>query len=130
MNASGTTTSTSYDDLAGAAGPSVTVNIPASGKALVTVTASETNDTGSAQDYMGFSVSNGQGPLDAMSYESEQPPAGGALGNVPVDATYQGSGTYLVTGLTPGATTFTAKYRVTSGEGTFSMRSIVVLPLG
>jgi hypothetical protein len=64
-----------------------------------------------------------------MSYESEQPPAGGPLGNVPVDAVYQGSGTYLVTGLTPGPTTFTAKYRVTSGQGTFAMRSIVVVPL-
>ena len=35
------------------------------------------------------------GPSDATSFESEQPPAGGALGNVPVTATYQGSGTYL-----------------------------------
>ena len=55
---------------------------------------------------------------------------GASIGNVPVNATYQGSGTYLVSGLSPGSTTFTAKYRVTSGQGTFAMRSIVVVPLG
>jgi len=48
---------------------------------------------------------------------------------VPVNASFQGSATYLVTGLSPGSTTFTAQYRVTSGEGQFSMRSIVVIPL-
>jgi hypothetical protein len=34
-----------------------------------------------------------------------------------------------VTGLAPGSTTFTAKYRVTAGEGSFGMRSIIVVPL-
>jgi hypothetical protein len=34
-----------------------------------------------------------------------------------------------VTGLTPGSTTFTAKYDVTGGTGTFANRSIVVVPL-
>jgi hypothetical protein len=63
-----------------------------------------------------------------MSYESQQPPNGGPLGNVPPDATYQGSGTYLVTGLAPGSTTFTAKYRASAGEGSFGMRSIIVVP--
>jgi collagen triple helix repeat protein len=129
VNTVATTASTSYGDLPGSAGPAVTVNVPASGKALVTVTASESVDTGLAQAFMGFGVSGGQGPTDAMSYESEQPPAGGALGNVPVDAVYQGSGTYLVSGLAPGSTTFTAKYRVSAGEGSFGMRSIIVVPL-
>jgi hypothetical protein len=108
----------------------VTVNIPASGKALVTVTASEQNDTGSAEDYMSFDVSGGQGSTDATALAFQEPPNTGPLGNVPVDAAFQGSATYLATGLAPGSMTFTAKYRVTSGEGRFGMRTIIVIPLG
>jgi hypothetical protein len=129
VNAAAFTTSTGYDDLGGSAGPSVTAAIPASGKALVTVTASEQNDSGDAEDFMSFGVSGGPGPSDATSFESQQPPNTGPLGNVPVNDTFQGSATYLVTGLAPGSTVFTAKYRVTSGEGRFAMRSIIVIPL-
>jgi hypothetical protein len=35
----------------------------------------------------------------------------------------------LHTDLTPGSNTFTAKYRVASGTGTFLSRRIVVFPL-
>jgi Collagen triple helix repeat (20 copies) len=129
VNATGFTTSASYGDLSGSPGPSVTVTIPASGKALVTVTGSEANDTGGAQDFISFAVTGGQGPSDALAFESQQPPNTGVLGNVPVDSTYQGSATYLVTGLTAGSTVFTAKYRVTAGEGQFGKRSIIVIPL-
>jgi hypothetical protein len=41
----------------------------------------------------------------------------------------QGSATFYVTGLTAGSTTFTAKYDVTLGTGTFANRTIIVVPL-
>jgi hypothetical protein len=41
----------------------------------------------------------------------------------------QASATYLVTGLTPGLNTFTAKYRTASAGAIFSNRSIIVTPL-
>ena len=50
---------------------------------------------------------------------------GGSQGAIAV----QGTATFYVTGLTPGSTTFTAKYDVTGGTGTFANRSIVVVPL-
>jgi hypothetical protein len=46
---------------------------------------------------------------------------------------HQSSATYLVTGLTPGTQTFTAKYKRVGGGGgstaTFASRNIVVTPL-
>ncbi len=41
----------------------------------------------------------------------------------------QGSATFFVTGLTAGSNTFTAKYRVTGGTGTYLNRTIIVIPL-
>ena len=41
----------------------------------------------------------------------------------------QGSATIYVTGLTAGSTTFTAKYDVTTGTGTFVNRTIIIVPL-
>ncbi len=35
---------------------------------------------------------------------------------------------HMFTGLTPGSNTFTMKYRVSSGTGTFQRRSLIVLP--
>jgi hypothetical protein len=42
----------------------------------------------------------------------------------------QASATYVVSGLTSGASdTFTAKYRVSGGTGSYSNRNIVLIPL-
>ena len=41
----------------------------------------------------------------------------------------QASYTDLLTGLSAGSTTFTLKYRVTAGTGTFTNRTIAVIPL-
>ena len=41
----------------------------------------------------------------------------------------QASATYLVSGLTAGSNTFTAKYRVDASTGTFVNRNIIVIPL-
>jgi hypothetical protein len=45
------------------------------------------------------------------------------------DKATQASATYVVTGLTGGSNTFTAKYRVSGNTGTFVNRSITVIPL-
>ena len=42
---------------------------------------------------------------------------------------FQGSATYVVSGLTAGSHTFTAKYRTSAGTETFTNRSIIVIPL-
>jgi hypothetical protein len=98
----------------------VTVTIPASGKALVILTAESKGSQGGSASFMSYAASpagTSGGPADAQAYE--------VAGNDFVRA----SATVLVTGLTPGSTTFTAKYRVSSGTGTFGTREITVIPL-
>jgi hypothetical protein len=117
-----TTTSTSYADL-GTAGPSATVTVPASGNVLVIVTASATDSASGASAYVGFAVSGGntQAAADAKAFIVQ------SGGNQAI--LVQGSASFFVSGLSAGSTTFTAKYRVSSGTGTFANRSIVVIPL-
>ncbi len=54
-------------------------------------------------------------------------------GNAAAMTTLQTGGTYMVTGLNPGATTFTAKYEAVmfdvGGYVSFYYRSIIVQPL-
>lgn len=111
-----TTTSTAFTDLT-TSGPAVTVTVPTSGAVLVTVTGRLFN---SAANFtiMGFALSgaNTVAGTDTRSLL--------VFGTNAVQA----SATYLVTGLTAGSTTFTAKYRVSAGTGTFSDRSILVRP--
>jgi hypothetical protein len=117
--ASQTTTSTTYTDLT-TAGPSVTVTIPASGKALVILTAAVFGSTGNAHAFMSFAASPAGttiAPTDAQALE------------VSANDEVRASATVLVTGLTPGSTTFTAKYRTSLGTGTFANRDVVVIPL-
>jgi hypothetical protein len=114
-----TTTSTSYTDLA-TSGPAVTVVVPNSGKVKVSVTADASgNLTGDA--FMGFALSSGNtvAAADASALRV------GGVANVDVRATYE----TLLTGLTPGSTVFTAKYRTTSGTATFVNREIRVEPV-
>jgi hypothetical protein len=118
-----TTASTTYTDLA-TVGPSVTVTIPASGKALVTVTGSLTNATNAAQSNMGFAITGAttQAASDTQALVVKN---GGAQAIL-----VQGSATFFISGLNTGSTTFTAKYRVSaSSTGTFVNRSIIVVPL-
>jgi hypothetical protein len=119
-----TRSATTYGDLT-TVGPAATVTIPASGRAMVILTANEANSSATgANTYMGFAVSGATtiAPSDAQTFNFAN---GGAANTVSV----QGSATYLVTGLTAGSNTFTAKYRVNGATGTWSNRSIVVLPL-
>jgi len=106
------TNSTTYATLPG--GPAVTTTIGASGNALVTVTASITPTSGNSA-IMGFSI-DAAAATDTQSLEADTNPM-------------QASATYLVTGLTPGSHTFTAKYRVSGGmNAQFANRSLIVIP--
>lgn len=110
------TGSTTYADL-GTAGPSVTATVPASGNVLVTVTALITLN-GSTSGAMGFTA-GGTAATDTQALIAT--------------SGLQSSATYLVTGLTAGNQTFTAKYKRVGGGGgstaTFANRHIVVTPL-
>lgn len=106
------TNSTSYVALSG--GPAATATIGASGNALVTVTSLITPTAGNTAS-MGFSVDSAAAS-DTQSLE---------IDTVPMQA----SATYLVTGLTAGSHTFTAKYRVTGGgNASFANRGLIVIP--
>jgi hypothetical protein len=125
------TTSTSYTDLA-TKGPEVTVPIPSSGNALVTVTAQAAVNSEGQSAAMGFAVS-GMSTVIASDNKAFIVPfySFGNPANPNLKA--QASATYLVTGLVMGSNTFTAKYRVTvgkkGGEATWQNRSIIVIPL-
>lgn len=116
-----TETNTAYDDMA-TSGPAVTVTIGANGLALVTVYASVQNDTTNASSHMGFAISGAStvAAADAFSLRLEAYTANNAS-NV--------SAVFLVTALTAGSTTFTAKYRVSAGTASYADRKITVIPL-
>lgn len=116
---SGTTTSTTFANLnsPASAGPAVTVETGPN--ALVIVRASiENNGAGSAR--MGYDISGAhtQAAADNRGIHIFS----GA--NINIGA----SDVTLMTTLTPGTSTFTAKYRVSSGTGTFDDRRITVMP--
>lgn len=110
---------TTYGDLT-TPGPAVTVTVPASGQVLVTLTASMDQSSASGFGLMGVTLSgaNTVAAADAVSIAKQGTNFETA------------SGTYLLTGLVAGSTTFTAKYRAdTAGTADFSRRNLVVTPL-
>lgn len=110
-----TTTSTTYADLA-TAGPAVTATIGASGKALVIPSAILSNAGGLA--LMSFAVS-GATTVAATDDTTARSGAVSVASAMPV----------LVTGLTPGSNTFTAKYRANTATASFERRRLTVIPL-
>jgi hypothetical protein len=117
-----TTTSTTYADLA-TIGPEVTVNIrddgSGTGRALFIVGGRLTNNTVGQQCFM--SVAGAALPATdstALANTAE------ASSNLLI-----ASHVFIAGGLTPGSRTYTAKYRVTGGTGTFSARRLTVIPL-
>jgi hypothetical protein len=112
-----TTTSTSYTDLT-TIGPAVTVETGP--MALVLVHGSIEN-TGAGSSRMAYEVTGDSSiaPADNRGI--------GTFGVAGVGIV--ASGVALHDDLTPGTNTFTAKYRVASGTGTFQSRRIVVFPL-
>lgn len=116
VNASETTTSTTYTDLT-TAGPSVSVVTGPS--ALVWLNAALRNNTAGNQAFMGYAVSGAStsaaGDSQAISVQGTSLITAG--------------GCFKATGLTPGTNVFTAKYRVDATTGTWQFRNITVLPL-
>lgn len=116
-NSNDTTTGTSYGNLSGGASPSVTVTTGTT--ALVFISAEMVN-SGANFCRMSFEVSGASSVSadDTRSIESHG-----------TNELRLGTAV-LLTSLTAGSNTFTAKYRVTGGTGTFDDRSIAVVPLG
>ncbi len=119
VGTSETTSSTSYTDLS-TAGPAVSP--VASDLCWVSITARMESNTTGKNAFMSFAISGATtlGASDgfSLSYES------GAA-----DDGMQSTFSFLITGLTSGSNTFTAKYRTeTSNTATFSRRRINVIP--
>lgn len=113
------TASSSYVDLA-TVGPSVSCLTGTS--ALVTLTAFLSNSAGGAYSAMSFAVSGATTLAANDTYANF----------LQVNASsqqYQQGVTQLVTGLTAGVNTFTAKYKGVSGTATFDRRCISVVGL-
>jgi hypothetical protein len=112
-----TTGSATYTDLA-TVGPTVTTVIGPKGAAVVTVTChsynSAVNDT-----FMSFTAS---GANTIAADDSNAKATSTTSGQTASTVT-------TLTGLTPGVTTFTAKYRVAAGTGGYLRRKISVVPL-
>lgn len=114
----GTTTSTTYTDLSGTSiGPSITVDI---GPRVLVIVRGSLENSGAGSARMGYEVS-GTNSLAAADNRGVHV-FGGAGVNIGA------SDVSLLQSLAPGSTTFTAKYRVSSGTGTISARRILVMP--
>jgi hypothetical protein len=124
------TSSPTYTDLNPVSpGPSVTVQVPASGQVLVTVAATIQNASGGVFGQggrMSFDSSGGNGNVSANDTRAL------ALVKISGDVSMQiqASHTVLVSNLSPGNHTFTARYRGNGGDrAEFSRRQITVVPL-
>jgi hypothetical protein len=112
------TTSSSFTDLA-TAGPAVTVTVPASGKVKVTIHSSLAVTGAGGYAYMGYAVSG----ANTIAAADTRVLVIGNSGEPNLSA----SATFLLTGLTPGSTTFTTKYkRIFGTSAGFTNRFIIV----
>lgn len=107
-----TTTSTSFTDLA-TSGPAVTIETGTA--AEVTLYTQCSVDTATQFVVMGFAVS-GASTVAAADNRS--------IGKSDTGNVLKAGATFLVEGLTPGSNTFTCKYRVTGGTGSYNDRRI------
>lgn len=116
-----TTTSGTVGDLAGSAGPAVTVTVPSSGVVNVTINGIIGTSAANVYAQMGFALSG----ANTSTYDSSrQIYCASQAGSVEI----QTGATYRLSGLTPGSTTFTAKYVKGGGAGTanYSQRMLTV----
>lgn len=116
-----TTTSTTYTDLT-TSGPAVTMTVGPSGSVLLTLSADMVNNTINQYALMGYAVS---GATTTAAADTRALLVNTAFAGQ--EAAF--SRVFRITGLTPGSTTFTAKYRVTAGTGTFIGRELIVIPI-
>lgn len=113
-----TTTGTGYGDLA-TVGPTVTVTTGTS--AIVMWSAQMSNDTAGGLCIASYGVTG------ASSVIGDD---GAAVMFTSAVSTHIGRyGAADFVGLTAGSNTFTMKYRVSTGTGTFSRRTLIVIPL-
>lgn len=120
VDTSQTTTSATYVDLA-TAGPAVTVTTGT--RVLVMLSGFCQVNIVNGQSWISVAVSGATtiaaADSNAMHYQAYTGGGGGQIGS-----------TILITGLTPGSNTFTAKYRtVATATGTFQYRTIAVVVL-
>lgn len=111
-----TTGSTSYTDLA-TVGPTVTTTTGT--RAMIFIRCGMEN-TGTGASFMTFEVSGAttQAASDTFAIN---------INGLAASRWRLGS-MYMISSLTPGSNTFTAKYKVGSGTGTFLSRQLSVLP--
>ena len=114
-----TTTSTSFTDLA-TAGPAVAVTTGTT--ALVIISAGVANDSAGGRTLASYAVSGATTDAadDTRSIIYDESSAGRIIAASRVE---------YKTGLTAGSNTFTMKYRVGGGTGTFQFRHIAVIGL-
>lgn len=119
----GTTTASSFGDLDAPAvpGPAVTVE---TGPQAILFYHCELSNSGAGSSRMSVEVSGASSVATAINRSIGIFGVAGVTLGVG-DAVFYASGLAL----TPGSNTFTAKYRVSSGTGTFSDRRIFVFPL-
>jgi hypothetical protein len=117
-----TYSTTTYGDLTTTT-DSVTVTIGSSGKALVLLYADMVSNADGRCGWMGVALSgaNTVAADDAMAIMVVTRAASATL-----SASY--GAPFLMTGLTPGSTTFKAKYRANVGSTQFRYRRIAVIP--
>lgn len=118
VSATETSGSTSYTDLA-TSGPAVTVTTGPT--ALVLTTSNQSNNTNAQNAYMSYGVT-GASSVSATDDRS------GFLTTAAANQGVRALGGGLETGLTAGSNTFTAKYRVTGGTGSWGNRQLIVIP--
>lgn len=113
---SSTTTATSYGNLADAVTTSVTVTTGTSAWCLLYC---NLNNSGTNSTWMSVAVSGATTIAAADSWAIIRNQTGGER---------LGSQVFFDGTLTPGSNTFTLRYRVTAGTGTFSVRRLGVIP--
>lgn len=118
-----TETNTSYDDMT-TPGPAVSYTAPTTCYALVLWSCYLTDGTLGNTAFMSFAIS-GATTLAAADTRAVRNRPSGTAGQQVIG----GGSMYLAT-LSSGVNTFTSKYRVEGGTGTFGARKIVVIPLG
>lgn len=117
-NGTSTTASLTYTDLAAGAGPSLTVTTGP--LALIIVSSRNSNSLGTAESYCGFDISGATTLAgDDNTAHMFQPET--------ANRNHRASAATLITP-NAGSNTFTLKYRVSGGTGTFSARRVVVIP--
>jgi hypothetical protein len=121
VDAAETTTSTAYTSLV-TAGPEVTVDVGPPGRVLVIAHAWIRNSVDGAGGLSSF-VASGTNSLSAS--DGRAAIAYSAAAGAYQSAVY----TDLLTGLAPGSTTFSMRYRATGNTATFANRRLVAIPL-